>query len=828
MSLEAVLASPGEPGGDALVAASLWRLLRTEFLRELGWDDEQRLARPSPNHPLLGYRRVCEVINCDSPAWGHGGPALCSVCQARWRTRGGPVEEFVATTTRSYTVGGFGVCQVPGCGRAQQSFTNPICLSHRRQKDHLGISAIAEFVVHPSVRPKPPLEPCPVIACHRQRADEIRCCRGHNHRWREERKKDPALDFDEWCATTGMIAHATLVSLRGLPDRVVAEILYGTQQRIAEHTQLDPRLLRRICDQARARRVGCLDALILAAAPATRTIVRGMVQSCQRALITPELEALKDVWDARVFGLGRRTFGFTRVRQEWLRSAAKAWVLEEIPRHYGKDIPNALMSMVNALARLSDSLYLHRDDHGENPATLRRADIEAFQQRLAYLEHTGQISPTLRITICRWCARFLRDIRDMGMTRPAQQLSGLGDDFVFRRSDIPRKPSLDSAGRALPREVLAQLCERLPLVETLRRVSRRGEADPGRPIRIALEVLIDTGRRPDEIQKLVWDCLETDESGKYALVYADFKNNRRGCRVPIPDSTAALITEQKNRVQAAYPNTPISELVLFPNPHFNNPDGTKPYAEFLGDAHRDWLGAMPPLVRADGTEYPKNTITPYSYRHSYAQRHADAGTPVDVLRQLMGHRSLNTTQGYYRVSETRTRQAVDSLTAHQFDRHGARVWDEAKALLEHEHTRMRIGQVAVPFGICVEPSNVQAGGHACPFRFRCLGCDHFRTDPSYLPELRAYLDTLLRNRERLAAASELDEWARVEATPSPEELSRLRGLIRRVETDLEALNEPDRERITEATATLRKTRAVGLGMPGARPPAPNLRLDRDA
>jgi hypothetical protein len=47
---------------------------------------------------------------------------------------------------------------------------------------------------------------------------------------------------------------------------------------------------------------------------------------------------------------------------------------------------------------------------------------------------------------------------------------------------------------------------------------------------------------------------------------------------------------------------------------------------------------------------------------------------------------------------------------------------------------------------------VQAGGGACPVRFRCAGCDHFRTDASYLPELTGYLDDLLRTRERLAAA----------------------------------------------------------------------------
>ncbi|MFF4787842.1 transposase [Streptomyces griseorubiginosus] len=97
-----------------------------------------------------------------------------------------------------------------------------------------------------------------------------------------------------------------------------------------------------------------------------------------------------------------------------------------------------------------------------------------------------------------------------------------------------------------------------------------------------------------------------------------------------------------------------------------------------------------------------------------------------------------------------------------------------------------------------------------------------------MPELRTYLDTLLRDRERLAAATDLDVWARTEATPSEEEIKRIRTLIRRVETDLDGLTDDEREQITEATRTLRKTRAVSLGMPAIHPPEPGLRLERDA
>lgn len=38
-------------------------------------------------------------------------------------------------------------------------------------------------------------------------------------------------------------------------------------------------------------------------------------------------------------------------------------------------------------------------------------------------------------------------------------------------------------------------------------------------------------------------------------------------------------------------------------------------------------------------------------RHSYAQRHADAGVPVDVLRELLDHDSMDTTRIYYNSRE---------------------------------------------------------------------------------------------------------------------------------------------------------------------------------
>ena len=214
---------------------------------------------------------------------------------------------------------------------------------------------------------------------------------------------------------------------------------------------------------------------------------------------------------------------------------------------------------------------------------------------------------------------------------------------------------------------------------------------------------------------------------------------------------------------------------------------------------------------------------PYCYRHTYAQRHADAGIAPDVLRDLMNHRSINATLRYYRVGEDRRRDAVDKVTAMQFDRHGNRIWRDVRALLDAEHARYAIGEVAVPYGRCTEPSNVAAGGGACPIRFRCAGCDHFRTNVSYLPDLTAYLDDLLRTRERLAAAIDgIDDWARADATPANEEITRIRQLINRIEGDIAELSAAERAQVDEAVTVIRTHRAVSLGMPSVRavPPAP--------
>ena len=106
---------------------------------------------------------------------------------------------------------------------------------------------------------------------------------------------------------------------------------------------------------------------------------------------------------------------------------------------------------------------------------------------------------------------------------------------------------------------------------------------------------------------------------------------------------------------------------------------------------------------------------------------------------------------------------------------------------------------------------------------------HTRAVPSWLVVARwvpsgdqvlTYLDDLLRTRERLAATIDgIDEWARADATPSTEEITRIRRLINRINGDIAGLDAVERAQIDDAVAVVRRHRAahtVALGLPTLR------------
>jgi hypothetical protein len=216
---------------------------------------------------------------------------------------------------------------------------------------------------------------------------------------------------------------------------------------------------------------------------------------------------------------------------------------------------------------------------------------------------------------------------------------------------------------------------------------------------------------------------------------------------------------------------------------------------------RRWVDALPQLhcdvIGPDGELEPfdRSLIFPYAFRHSFAQRHADAGTPLDVLQDLMDHDDPATTTGYYQVTLKRKREAVKRLSKLVADRLGA-----ARPCSPNAYEQR---SVAVPFGGCAEPSNVKAGGGHCPLRFQCAGCGHYRPDPSYLPAIEDHINSLRADRETARALGAAD-FVIVNLTAQIDAYTRVTASMRE---RLAAMPQDERLEVEKAAVILRQLRA---------------------
>ena len=269
---------------------------------------------------------------------------------------------------------------------------------------------------------------CAVLACLRARRvrhqrQEARCA-VHAARWETARRADPALDERRWNRTAEPVPVTGQVNLRGLAPLVVAELLYGLQQRAAAECTSYCRFLRRLAQELRQTQVSSLAELPVQDEPVRRSLVNSLVAHLGRAFADPRTEIAKDRWDLTVLG-HHGWLTFTGISQRWLREAVKGWAAHDLPRRRGKQAGARLHEIIGAMVRLSATLRAGRPDQGENPAGLGRADIEAFLHRLAFLSADGQLSAYCRVKTCQDAGRVLTEIRSLGLTRAGGPAAGL-------------------------------------------------------------------------------------------------------------------------------------------------------------------------------------------------------------------------------------------------------------------------------------------------------------------------------------------------------------------------------------------------------------------
>ena len=619
-------------------SAALASRIDAGFLAEARWDATAWVLTPPAEHPLLG-RTFCRAPGCQTTC--AAATRVCLDCQRRLAAAGLDLDDvglLPPPQGKRWLGAGDGTCKVSGCPRPWVTSRRPLCPEHLSQQERLGVR-IADFTAQADVIALPSHGTCAVASCPRQvPGHDAVYCGAHLQRLRVLRRSGHHPDEAAWRVTEPPVPRAGQVSLAGLKPTAAAEVLFGLQQRTRQGVKTYCAILRAVANDARSQQVSSLAELDI---PASRgqgyaSVVHTLITHARRGISDPGSEIAQDIWDMALFG-HRGNLSFTAITQPWLRETAKIWALADLPRRRGRSGGDKTRHYLSSLALLSASLR-QRADRGEDPAALGRPDIELFLNRLGYLHAAGEISELTRAVGCREVRKLLTSARQLGATRAAGPAAGLSDQFALHRDDIPEEPEHGEPGRDLPPEILRQVCSHLGTL-----------ASPH--IRTAIEILIDTGRRPEDVVALPMDCLASDPGGSPVLVYDNHKAHRLGRRLPISAATAAVIRAQQQRVRDRFPDTPASELKLLPTGWANRDGRRLLTVSALSAAHRDWLTSIPPLLLDGGGEFDKARAVPYSYRHTYAQRHADAGVPIDVLAELLDHRNLNVTRGYYNSRE---------------------------------------------------------------------------------------------------------------------------------------------------------------------------------
>lgn len=788
------------------------------------WQPDRWVLVVDPDDP--GNR----VTSCSRPGCTTrlgSGKAACPSCRSEANFAGVAVRELSQKTMRTWSS-----CTVEAgavrCPLPANSFG--LCRTHQARlrayaKRQGGVSPAdaavqAAWVVR--VRPRPlPSQPCQVSDCARPALRIDQPCSGAilcdvcDRSAKFAINHGQATGREDWLRRYAERLPVWTIDFSQLPSPLREEAVFAVQTHDLRGTALfDVECWRKLIGWlARQELATLVDLDFTAAVELGRswnsTNVRALIRHSIQAVTTahrayagydPEVEMLLHLTD---LGLRQTKTRRTPVRlvepidlslipQDWLREALRRWILD------AREPWGCIKEAQSIVATVGEALTNKLADNGHDPTRLNAAAmtiaVRALHERWAPNDRltTGRAT-TIYARLARWwqlCDHARRT--NLWHNIPA----GFARDPKLHTARGLRPGRRDEGNRAdvPPPAVVAYLRNNLDLIDWGRYPTRH---------QTAMALLIDTGRRPIEVVSLRADCIIGKEDG-YWLRWDNHKSGRLDQRLPIDRTTVGAVRDWQQTMKEdglrstwLFPST-ASQLDTHISEH-----GLATTLRRL----RDQLPPMEGMVSdVDGVAVPPDvtTIHPYSFRHAFCQRHADAGTAPDVLRQLMDHDNFLTTMGYYQVGERRKRDAANQVAPLTLDRDG-----NTRRIAG---VRRGVGAVAVPFGGCTEPSNVNAGGHACPVRYQCHGCSFFTVDPSYLPELDRHIAALKVNA---AEARHMGQPAWVIAGFDRERTAytELRDKMRHALTQLPA---EEQARITTAGDILRRARtaeAAGKALP---------------
>ena len=212
--------------------------------------------------------------------------------------------------------------------------------------------------------------------------------------------------------------------------------------------------------------------------------------------------------------------------------------------------------------------------------------------------------------------------------------------FLHRRGQVPGNPvahvRTPRLGQRLPRVLTKDEAERV--IES----PDSGEGTCNARDQAILETLYSTGARVSELVGVNWSDLSLDEG----MVRLRGKGKKERL-VPIGHVAIEAIRDYLAAAQDAAPASPLT-VKPADGPVFRNNRGGRLSAR-----------SVERIVRRYADRLQVGTVTPHTFRHSYATHLLDEGADLRVIQEMLGHASLATTQKYTHLATDRLMEVYD-------------------------------------------------------------------------------------------------------------------------------------------------------------------------
>jgi integrase/recombinase XerD len=256
----------------------------------------------------------------------------------------------------------------------------------------------------------------------------------------------------------------------------------------------------------------------------------------------------------------------------------------------------------------------------------------------AFIEYTGVATSPEQIEF-KDLQAFVKWIAGLGMTATSQSriISGIRSFFRYCLTEqiINRDPSMlletPKLKRALP-DVLG-----FEEIEAIINAIDLSKPEGGRNKAI-LETMYSSGLRVSEVVNLKLSCLYLDVGFIRVIGKGDKER-----LVPIGESAIKYINIYKSEIRLHMPVKPGQEDILFLNRR-----GAKLSRVMIFIMLRE-------LVKKAGIT---KTISPHTFRHSFATHLVEGGADLRAVQEMLGHESITTTEIYTHLNRDYLRDTL--------------------------------------------------------------------------------------------------------------------------------------------------------------------------